>query len=172
MKMPKHVEELRKIFYATRQAFALGGASCEEYNQAACDYEAAYNAAKKRLTEEATSKDSCSCGGAAVTLTPESLAELRSVANSKCNVPHYAVLALLDEIDRLRDELLFQQRLRIPCECSADDACKFARSRDEATAEVERLRAVIRETHDIYCSDAYTDRGMHAPECRLYEIEP
>lgn len=38
--------------------------------------------------------------------------------------------------------------------------------------EIERLRAVIQWTHDAYCTPPYTDRGLHAPECRIAEIEP
>lgn len=42
----------------------------------------------------------------------------------------------------------------------------------ELQAEVDRLRAVLRHTHTNYCTAAWTDRDLHAPECLLYEIEP
>lgn len=41
-----------------------------------------------------------------------------------------------DEIERLRD-------LRRPCECGADEQCAFAKERDEARAEIERLRDAL-----------------------------
>lgn len=37
--------------------------------------------------------------------------------------------------------------------------------------EVERLRGVLRTTHEHHCVDDYTKRGMHAPECLLHEAE-
>lgn len=40
----------------------------------------------------------------------------------------------------------------------------------ELRAEVERLRSVLRWTHETYCTEAWTSRGLHAPECLLYEI--
>lgn len=48
---------------------------------------------------------------------------------------------------------------------------KAERERDEAEAEVERLREVVRRTHANYCVSDYTDRGRHASECLLFEIE-
>ena len=44
--------------------------------------------------------------------------------------------------------------------------------RDGLRAEVERLRNAIRHTHESYCAADWTDRGLHAPECLLYELEP
>lgn len=38
--------------------------------------------------------------------------------------------------------------------------------------ELERLRNVLRWTHSSYCTEDWTARGLHAPECLLYEIEP
>ena len=38
-------------------------------------------------------------------------------------------------------------------------------------AEIERLRGILRQTHTAYCTSDWTDRGLHAPECLLYEIE-
>lgn len=41
--------------------------------------------------------------------------------------------------------------------------------------ELERLRAVIRETHKTYCEPEPRWRNAdarHAPECLLYEVEP
>jgi len=37
----------------------------------------------------------------------------------------------------------------------------------ELRAEVARLRAVLRWTHDTYC---FADYGKHAPECLLCEL--
>lgn len=37
-------------------------------------------------------------------------------------------------------------------------------------AEVERLREVLRHTHEDYCIEAYAGRGLHAPECLLFEV--
>jgi hypothetical protein len=50
-------------------------------------------------------------------------------------------------------------------------AALLASARSTATGEVERLRAVLRTTHANYCTPAYTERGLHAPECLLYEVE-
>jgi hypothetical protein len=36
--------------------------------------------------------------------------------------------------------------------------------------ELTRLREVIKHTHINYCTEAYTSRGLHAPECLLYEL--
>jgi len=36
--------------------------------------------------------------------------------------------------------------------------------------ELTRLREVIKDTHTKYCTEAYTGRGLHAPECLLYEL--
>lgn len=38
--------------------------------------------------------------------------------------------------------------------------------------EITRLREVIRSTHTTYCTHDWTSRGLHAPECLLYELEP
>lgn len=45
------------------------------------------------------------------------------------------------------------------------------KERDSLIAEVERLRNCLRWTHETYCTSAYTNRGLHAPECMLYEVE-
>lgn len=37
--------------------------------------------------------------------------------------------------------------------------------------ELRRLRAVLRQTHINYCTADWTDRGLHAPECLLDEID-
>lgn len=63
-----------------------------------------------------------------------------------------AMPRLLDEIERLRDELDFQKRLRVPCECSADDACKFARERDEARADLREAMALLRKGYLLVCA--------------------
>lgn len=45
----------------------------------------------------------------------------------------------------------------------------------EAAAEIERLRAVIRETHApcVRVQNNYrTEHMVHQPGCKLYEIEP
>lgn len=42
--------------------------------------------------------------------------------------------------------------------------------RDAAIAELERLRSALRMTHVTYCTPAYTERGLHAPECLAYEV--
>lgn len=36
--------------------------------------------------------------------------------------------------------------------------------------EALRLREVLRRTHASYCTAAWTDRGLHASECLLYEL--
>jgi hypothetical protein len=37
-------------------------------------------------------------------------------------------------------------------------------------AEVKRLREVISDTHETYCDESWTDRGLHAPECMAYTL--
>lgn len=37
--------------------------------------------------------------------------------------------------------------------------------------EVARLNAVLRWTHETYCTEAYTSRGRHAPTCLLSEVD-
>ncbi len=37
--------------------------------------------------------------------------------------------------------------------------------------EIERLKEVISSTHNMYCTADWTDRGLHAPECLLEEID-
>lgn len=37
-------------------------------------------------------------------------------------------------------------------------------------AHIKRLEAVLRWTHESYCTAAWADRGLHAPECLLFEI--
>lgn len=95
-------------------------------------------------------------------ITPEEIARLRALeAKVDLNGADITELTdvrltpLLDEIERLRDELDFQKRLRVPCECSADDACKFARERDEARADLAAVDAAI------------ADRGVPERDCRL-----
>lgn len=41
----------------------------------------------------------------------------------------------------------------------------------ELEAELLRLRAVVKQTHANYCTEAWTDRGLHAPECLAYEMD-
>jgi len=36
--------------------------------------------------------------------------------------------------------------------------------------EITRLREVIKSTHTTYCTHDWTSRGLHAPECLLYEL--
>lgn len=39
----------------------------------------------------------------------------------------------------------------------------------ELLEEIKRLEAVLQWTHDTYCTPAWTDRDLHAPECLLEE---
>jgi hypothetical protein len=50
------------------------------------------------------------------------------------------ICELLDDLRETRAEVERLREIhRRGCECSTDDACQFARERDEARAEVERL---------------------------------
>jgi hypothetical protein len=49
---------------------------------------------------------------------------------------------LVAEIERLRIELGYAIEQRM-CQCSYDDGCRFARERDDALAEVKRLRDLL-----------------------------
>lgn len=39
-----------------------------------------------------------------------------------------------------------------------------------AGEENARLNAVLAQTHANYCTEAWTSRGLHAPECLLQEV--
>lgn len=43
---------------------------------------------------------------------------------------------------------------------------------NDLEAELLRLRSVLRQTHVNHCTEAWTGRGLHAPECLLYEVDP
>lgn len=96
--------------------------------------------------------------------------------------------ALLDEIERLRE-------FESDCEAAASEAERWAAMTTDLhgtvramvnelkaqqgeieaqQTEIDRLRAVIRETHAHYCAGEprYASGKLHAPECRIYEIEP
>lgn len=62
-------------------------------------------------------------------------------------------------------------RYRYFYKLARNQAVPLARGLLEARAEVERLRQVLRWTHETHCTSDWTDRGRHAPECLLYEIE-
>ena len=73
------------------------------------------------------------------------------IAAARTDIP--ALLAYVEELerelaenDRLRDKEREEWASR-RCECSASDSCKMARERDEALAEVERLKAQRLERH-------------------------
>lgn len=42
---------------------------------------------------------------------------------------------------------------------------------DATKAEIARLEAVLRWTHTTYCPGGYEERGLHAPECLIEEID-
>lgn len=42
--------------------------------------------------------------------------------------------------------------------------------REQMEREIARLNAVLQQTHVNHCIDAYTKRGMHAPECLQEEM--
>ena len=42
---------------------------------------------------------------------------------------------------------------------------------DAQATEIQRLRDVLQWTHEAYCTPAWTDRDLHAPECLLDEKE-
>lgn len=64
----------------------------------------------------------------------------------------------------------------------AHHACALARindmeaERDKAYANLARLRSVLEteasSTHTQHCTESWTDRGLHAPGCLMYELEP
>jgi len=43
------------------------------------------------------------------------------------------------------------------------------RERDEARSRIAELESLVRWTHTTYCTEAWTTRGMHAPECLCAE---
>jgi len=43
------------------------------------------------------------------------------------------------------------------------------RERDEARSRISELESLVRWTHTTYCTEAWTTRGMHAPECLCAE---
>lgn len=48
---------------------------------------------------------------------------------------------------------------------------KLLVSAKKAVDEINRLSEVIRQTHTRYCSPSWTDRGLHAPECLIHELD-
>ena len=58
-------------------------------------------------------------------------------------------------------------------ECCAREEvqARLIRERNAAEAEAERLRSVLRQTHANYCEAAWTDRGLHAPECLIEHLD-
>lgn len=49
----------------------------------------------------------------------------------------------LEAIEKLKEENKRLRDLKRTCECGEDDQCMFARERDEARREVERLRTIV-----------------------------
>lgn len=74
-------------------------------------------------------------------LTPERLEEIRRANRDECDVRHHN-----DDLEDVLD------------------------SHAALEAEIARLNGVLRGTHEHYCTSAWTDRGLHAPECLLFEI--
>jgi len=56
-----------------------------------------------------------------------------------------ALPRLLDEVERLNNELRYVAEVRQPgtCRCSDDDACRFARERDDALARAEKVEQAL-----------------------------
>ena len=83
-----------------------------------------------------------------MTITPEEIARLREALEIDTEpflLYRHNLSGMLDEIERLQDELrtvrtVYHHR----CECSEDDACAFARERDEARADLREAEALLR----------------------------
>jgi hypothetical protein len=76
----------------------------------------------------------------------------------------YRELALEHALTLARAVLeLAETRQLGSCQCGDDEACKFARERDEARAEVERLRAALKAVVDE-CRQKSPSAGM---TCRV-----
>lgn len=91
------------------------------------------------------------------------------------NCIHRQAKDFLTEVSTLRAEVarLSEQLHQTDIDCqtahaeweAADQECERLRAR------VDDLEAAIRWTHDTYCDESWTGRGLHAPECLLYELE-
>ena len=60
-----------------------------------------------------------------------------------------SIASVPDILDELRAEVERLKNLRRPCECSEDDQCMFAKERDGALQEVDRLRGAVKQHYEI-----------------------
>ena len=101
-----------------------------------------------------------------MTITPEEIARLREALEIDTEpflLYRHNLSGMLDEIERLQDELLTVRTVyHHRCECGEDDACQFARERDEARAELavmtgyrDSLARRIQELKDARSGEEY-----------------
>jgi hypothetical protein len=83
-------------------------------------------------------------------------------------------LAMEDELKQLRaNEKMVGLMLQIDAELPQFIVTHVRLLQDEkeaAEARVKELSAVIEQTHTNHCTAAWTDRGLHSPECLLFEL--
>jgi len=98
-------------------------------------------------------------------------------AASRHRVSRARIAELEEALEDERTDHRILQEVRGPgtCQCSDDEACKFARERDEALAEVERLKNVCCELCGLkdYASDCGDDCDCgSASRCALTPPQP
>ena len=79
------------------------------------------------------------------------------------------------ERDRYKREVMDYEEREAAC-CPEDFGCdevlaSLRKRLAAAESEAERLRDVLRQTHANYCDSAWTDRGLHAPECLIEHLD-
>lgn len=72
------------------------------------------------------------------------------------------------EVDRLKAEKTLVEQQIDEIQAAHD---RLAGENAKLRAAHDRLNASLRWTHETYCDSAYTDRGLHAPECMLHDVE-
>lgn len=82
----------------------------------------------------------------------------------------HLALERLDEIERVAKAAAKHLYPGDHRRCASIDGSALLTLVSMARRAVDLERAV-RETHKNYCTAAWTDRGLHAPECLLYELE-
>ena len=103
----------------------------------------------------------CECPNCIAALCPDCGGTGTTDAECDCHTRGGCCERLEAEVARLRFEIDHVEL----------DRAQWSREARDWQAEVERLRGVLRSTHGTYCTADWTERGLHAPECLLHELE-
>lgn len=103
--------------------------------------------------------------GAARKMLPEVLRLRREVSVARREERELVTAIFLDEMQQVHEEQAAHPHAR--CINLLEEQHLV---NEKLRAEVRRLNAVLQQTHVNHCIDAYTKRGLHAPECLQDEI--